>query len=371
MLMRLRLPIVLLALLLAAVPASHACVGTACMVIYSTEPGGGALAIEWDFAAKKVQTFRSFCSGGNCLYSTIDPGFIHGTEPPGELYTVADGTEISLEVVSAAQGVALRLNGEAIAPGMRGLVGTAPDLHNHPSWQITARDGATGDYAIVFKLITDAPAYAESQQYEVLVTNQPTPTPSAPTPSATPTATRTPAAPACPGDCNGDGAATVDELVRGVGAALGSGGMCEAFDLDGDGGVSISELVAMVGAALNGCTATPTPTAIAATLQVIQDTIFTPRCAIAGCHDSSESGDLRLETGHSYEELVGVAPEIEVAGNSGMKRVDPMHPENSFLLVKLAGPPPDQGSRMPLSGDPLTEAEMALIGAWIAGGAPR
>jgi hypothetical protein len=47
-------------------------------------------------------------------------------------------------------------------------------------------------------------------------------------------------------------------------------------------------------------------------------------------------------------------------------RVDPGHPENSFLLVKLEGPPPDQGSRMPLTGAPLTDAEIQRIRDWIA-----
>ena len=60
---------------------------------------------------------------------------------------------------------------------------------------------------------------------------------------------------ACPGDCNGGGSVTVEELIRGVNVALGSRTIadCPAFDSNGDGLVSISELVGGVNAALGGC----------------------------------------------------------------------------------------------------------------------
>jgi hypothetical protein len=69
------------------------------------------------------------------------------------------------------------------------------------------------------------------------------------------------AAHACPGDCNEDGIVTVDELVRGVGVALGDLALsaCPALDLNGNGDVTIDELVNAVNGALNGCPATPTP----------------------------------------------------------------------------------------------------------------
>jgi ELWxxDGT repeat protein len=61
--------------------------------------------------------------------------------------------------------------------------------------------------------------------------------------------------PVCAGDCNGDTRVGIEELVRGVGIALGSTAVdvCPAFDRDGDAVVSIAELIAAVGAALNGC----------------------------------------------------------------------------------------------------------------------
>jgi hypothetical protein len=57
-----------------------------------------------------------------------------------------------------------------------------------------------------------------------------------------------------PGDCNGDGKVTIDELVTGVNIALGIEPLtaCPAFDTNGDGQVTINELIAAVNVALNG-----------------------------------------------------------------------------------------------------------------------
>jgi hypothetical protein len=58
----------------------------------------------------------------------------------------------------------------------------------------------------------------------------------------------------CVGDCDGNFAVTVDELVQGVRAALGfPGGDCTATDSTGDGTVTVAELIAAVGRALDGC----------------------------------------------------------------------------------------------------------------------
>ncbi|MBX3027014.1 hypothetical protein KF840_19070 [bacterium] len=66
------------------------------------------------------------------------------------------------------------------------------------------------------------------------------------------------AARACPGDCNGDGVVTVDELIRGVGLALeAETGRCSTFDANGDEQVTIDELMAGVATALGSCPAPP------------------------------------------------------------------------------------------------------------------
>ncbi len=60
---------------------------------------------------------------------------------------------------------------------------------------------------------------------------------------------------ACPGDCDGSGRVTVDELIRGVGIALGHhlADTCGLLDTDGDATVAVSELVAAVERAAAGC----------------------------------------------------------------------------------------------------------------------
>lgn len=64
---------------------------------------------------------------------------------------------------------------------------------------------------------------------------------------------------ACPGDCDGGGAVTIDELITGVTIALGGqhAGACALLDGNGDGAASIDELIAAVTRALTGCPAGP------------------------------------------------------------------------------------------------------------------
>jgi len=68
----------------------------------------------------------------------------------------------------------------------------------------------------------------------------------------------------CVGDCNGDGAVAINEIISGVTLALGTAPVsaCAAFDDDGNGEVRINELLAGVNGGLIGCptAATPTPT---------------------------------------------------------------------------------------------------------------
>lgn len=59
----------------------------------------------------------------------------------------------------------------------------------------------------------------------------------------------------CVGDCNGDGAVAINELVLGVNIALGSASVldCRVLDANRDGSVAINELITAVGNALMGC----------------------------------------------------------------------------------------------------------------------
>ena len=89
----------------------------------------------------------------------------------------------------------------------------------------------------------------------------------------------------CVGDCNGDGHVLVNELILGVGIALGSQpeSRCEVFDPDDSGAVTIDELVVGVRDALGPCalaTRTPTPTGGA-----------TPTPTLSGGGDLVREGD--------------------------------------------------------------------------------
>lgn len=363
-------------LLLLTVAPGRACVGSNCMTIWSTADGGGTLTIDWDFSGRGVlQTYKAICAGGQCLYSSIDPGFrAEGDTPREGFFSLASGTPVDLELVSADAAASVKVNGVTLAsPGDHARLGSAGTLHAHPSWQLKLAEGTEGDFALSFRLTTTAALYGESAVFAVQLTNRPPP-PTVPPATASPTSTATsPVPPSCAGDCDGDGTVTVAELIGGVASALGGAAPCTALDGDRDGHATIGELIAAVNAALGGCPAAATPTETpATTLQTIQAAIFSPRCAIPTCHDSATAaGALILEAGASHEALVGVAPTVEAASAAGMLRVDPGRPDNSFLLSKLAGPPLGQGSRMPLTGALLDDAEMALIRAWILAGAPR
>lgn len=60
---------------------------------------------------------------------------------------------------------------------------------------------------------------------------------------------------ACPGDCNGDGVITIDEVVTGINITLDVAPLshCPGLDANGDGLVTVDELLQAVSRVLNGC----------------------------------------------------------------------------------------------------------------------
>jgi len=84
------------------------------------------------------------------------------------------------------------------------------------------------------------------------VVDQPTPTPT-PTPPPQPTPTSTPIS--CVGDCNDDGAVTVDEILTVVDIALGNVDIseCRPGDADHNGRITVHDILTAVHNALNGC----------------------------------------------------------------------------------------------------------------------
>jgi hypothetical protein len=109
------------------------------------------------------------------------------------------------------------------------------------------------------------------------------------------------------------------------------------------------------------------------TFDRIQHQVFNQNCAVSGCHDSqSQTGDLLLETGASYDNLVNHAPANFSALNAGWLRVSG-DLETSFIVHKLEGDLPDitYGERMPLHRGKLHATLRDLIELWIQAGAPK
>lgn len=106
------------------------------------------------------------------------------------------------------------------------------------------------------------------------------------------------------------------------------------------------------------------------TYQAVYDQILAPNCALPFCHGGA--GDyLQLATADvGYTSLVGAPAQGPLCAPTNLERVDPGHPEDSLLFLKITNPP--CGVRMPLlytySGM-LSDPQINQIGQWIACGA--
>jgi hypothetical protein len=76
-------------------------------------------------------------------------------------------------------------------------------------------------------------------------------------------------------------------------------------------------------------------------------------------------GIQNLTAGHTYASLVNVTS-IE---NPALKRILPGDPDNSYLVLKIQGSPGISGQQMPLTGGPLSQAQIDEVRAWVAAGA--
>jgi hypothetical protein len=99
--------------------------------------------------------------------------------------------------------------------------------------------------------------------------------------------------------------------------------------------------------------------------------IFTANCAFSGCHapPSPQLGQ-NLSAGNAYASIVNVTS----AEVPTLDRVEPFDPEGSYLVHKIQGTFPGvggSGGRMPRGQGALPEADIQLIRAWIADGAPN
>ena len=133
----------------------------------------------------------------------------------------------------------------------------------------------------------------------------------------------------------------------------------------------VSPFVLAIAAVSVGCGGGSSPVTAPSTatpsLQDVQRQVRTPRCAVPGCHIGS-SAPFALDmssVSSSSVNLIG-APSAE---RPGVFRVAPGDAANSYVVWKVTGSPAIGGDRMPLSGGPLSGGDLALIAAWIDGGA--
>ncbi len=104
------------------------------------------------------------------------------------------------------------------------------------------------------------------------------------------------------------------------------------------------------------------------TFSRIQVEIFTPSCALSGCHDTgTHQSNLDLSPGKAYLQIVNI-PSAELPP---LKRVVPSDPNNSYLLQKINGNKNIAGIQMPIGAAPLNSEQINLVQGWILSGAPN
>jgi hypothetical protein len=103
------------------------------------------------------------------------------------------------------------------------------------------------------------------------------------------------------------------------------------------------------------------------TLSQLQTEVFDLECA--GCHTgggTSLPASMNLSSVEAtYANLVNV-PSKQVPS---LLRVEPLDPDNSYLITKLVGGPQMGGARMPFGGAPLPTETVERIKTWIREGA--
>ena len=112
----------------------------------------------------------------------------------------------------------------------------------------------------------------------------------------------------------------------------------------------------------------PQNAALEPTLASIQANVFTPTCAITGCHGGvATQAALHLDPGFSYSNLVGVPS----SQDPNLTRVVSGDPNDSLIIQKLEETTPPVGAQMPWGGPYLPQSTIDVIRQWIVNGAPN
>jgi hypothetical protein len=121
-------------------------------------------------------------------------------------------------------------------------------------------------------------------------------------------------------------------------------------------------LIAVIGLLACGDDSGTNPTNVStlSTFSSIRTNVFTPVCAVSGCHNGSERPNLSAS--------VAYANIVNVPSTQGLDYIEPGNPDNSYLYRKLAGVN-IVGDRMPRGRAPLPQAAIDSIRVWIQKGA--
>jgi hypothetical protein len=123
-----------------------------------------------------------------------------------------------------------------------------------------------------------------------------------------------------------------------------------------------------------GCGSSPPSASEPASFDAVYAALFpkstNARCNFCHALQATETSNGKLQMGEdkasAYAALVGKTSSSSRCG--GRPLVVPGDPDGSLLYQKLSEPPPC-GSRMPLGGAQLTEAQREMVRSWIAAGA--
>jgi hypothetical protein len=114
-------------------------------------------------------------------------------------------------------------------------------------------------------------------------------------------------------------------------------------------------------------TTTDSQTAQLSKFSEIQDQVFTPTCALSGCHgDNFTQAKLNLTKGKAYSNLINVKSSLF----TDMDRVVPGNAAQS-LLYKAINHDPGVPLQMPQNGPKLDQKIIDSIAVWINKGAPN
>jgi hypothetical protein len=110
---------------------------------------------------------------------------------------------------------------------------------------------------------------------------------------------------------------------------------------------------------------------------LIYNKIFTPTCALSGCHakedHSTHAHAVTLAGSTAYDDIINGATKNSQAAAAGLKLIIPRDTAKSFLYQKLiySRSAHKYGSPMPTGGLKVSANQIEFMKQWIAAGAPK